>query len=187
MPSTPHARSTPARAAAPRPDRSRPTRSGSWLSPVIPGRRAAASPESKFQRPVFVDSGPPPPGDPGMTSPQAYSAVSGSSTASAELSVMQAMWKILDLRIHAVALADAGEPRPAVERLGVGAALPQIDAASPAILGINELLAYQPRHAAEAGRDVAEMLGAGVQINRWRQLVLHDRRDHRLFSSRIIE
>jgi hypothetical protein len=34
---------------------------------VIPGRRAAASPESIFQRPVFMDSGPRPPGDPGMT------------------------------------------------------------------------------------------------------------------------
>jgi adenine-specific DNA-methyltransferase len=35
---------------------------------VIPGRGAAASPESIFQRPVFMDSGPRPPGDPGMTS-----------------------------------------------------------------------------------------------------------------------
>src|SRR4029077_411472 len=34
---------------------------------VIPGRRAAASPESIFQRPVFMDSGPRPLGDPGMT------------------------------------------------------------------------------------------------------------------------
>src|SRR5207248_8563854 len=35
---------------------------------VIPGRRAAASPESIFQRPVFMDSGPSPAGYPGMTS-----------------------------------------------------------------------------------------------------------------------
>ena len=41
--------------------------------------------------------------------------------------------EILDLRIHAVALADAGEPRPRIERLGVGARLPQIDAAGPAL------------------------------------------------------
>src|SRR5438477_3361886 len=34
---------------------------------VIPGRRAAASPKSIFQRPVFMDSRPRPQGDPGMT------------------------------------------------------------------------------------------------------------------------
>src|SRR5437762_3095232 len=35
---------------------------------VIPGRRAAASSEAIFQRPVFMDSGPRPLADPGMTS-----------------------------------------------------------------------------------------------------------------------
>jgi hypothetical protein len=34
---------------------------------VIPGRRAAGNPESIFQRPVFMDSGPSPRGCPGMT------------------------------------------------------------------------------------------------------------------------
>src|ERR1043166_9064160 len=34
---------------------------------VIPGRRAAASPESIFQRPVFMDSGPRPSADPVLT------------------------------------------------------------------------------------------------------------------------
>src|SRR5437763_10033139 len=34
---------------------------------VIPGRRAAASPASIFQRLVFMDSGPRPSADPGMT------------------------------------------------------------------------------------------------------------------------
>jgi hypothetical protein len=34
---------------------------------VIPGRRAAENPESIFQRPVFMDSGPSPAGCPGMT------------------------------------------------------------------------------------------------------------------------
>src|SRR5437764_11018949 len=34
---------------------------------VIPGRRAAASSEAIFQRPVFMDSGPRPLADPGMT------------------------------------------------------------------------------------------------------------------------
>jgi hypothetical protein len=35
---------------------------------VIPGRREAASPESIFQKLVFMDSEPRPSGDPGMTS-----------------------------------------------------------------------------------------------------------------------
>src|SRR5262249_19451836 len=35
---------------------------------VLPGRRTAASPESIFQRPAFMDSGPRPSGDPAMTS-----------------------------------------------------------------------------------------------------------------------
>jgi hypothetical protein len=34
---------------------------------VIPGRRAAANPESIFQKPVFMDSGSRPWGGPGMT------------------------------------------------------------------------------------------------------------------------
>src|SRR4051812_16940023 len=88
--------------------------------------------------------------------------------------------EILDLRVHAVALADAVEPRPAVEGFGVAAVLPQIDAAGPAVLGIDELLPDQPRHAAEAWRDVAEMLGTGLEIDRGRQFVLHDRGDHRV-------
>src|SRR6266478_1695579 len=39
---------------------------------VIPGRRAAASPEPIFQRPVFMGSGPRPVGDPGMTGGEAH-------------------------------------------------------------------------------------------------------------------
>jgi hypothetical protein len=34
---------------------------------VIPGRSEAVSPQSIFQRPVFMDSGPRAAGDPGMT------------------------------------------------------------------------------------------------------------------------
>src|SRR5438046_23447 len=81
--------------------------------------------------------------------------------------------EILDLRVHAVALADAFEPWPIIEGLGVGAALPQIDAAGPTVLGIDELLAHQPRHLPKTRRDGAEMRGAGREIDRWRQLVLH--------------
>src|SRR5712691_4702285 len=87
--------------------------------------------------------------------------------------------KIFDLRVHAVAVANAVEPGSGIERVGVGAALPQIDAAGPAVLGIDELLADEARDVAEAGRDVAEMRGAGVEIDARRQLVLHDRGDHR--------
>src|SRR6266851_5015269 len=85
----------------------------------------------------------------------------------------------LDLRVHAVAVANAVEPGSGVERVGVGQALPQIDAAGPAVLGIDELLADEARDAAETGRNVAEMRGACVEVDAWRQLVLHDRGDHR--------
>jgi len=37
-----------------------------WQFAVIPGHGAAVNPESIFQRPVFMDSGPRPLGDPGM-------------------------------------------------------------------------------------------------------------------------
>src|SRR6266851_3515405 len=78
--------------------------------------------------------------------------------------------EILDLRLHAVAVANAVEPGSGVERVGVGAALPQIDAAGPAALGIDELLADEAWDAAEAGRNGAEMRGAGVEVDAWRQL-----------------
>src|SRR5437868_1707024 len=48
--------------------------------------------------------------------------------------------EILDLRLHTVALADAVEPRAGIKSLGIGAAVPQIDAAGPAVLGVDELL-----------------------------------------------
>src|SRR5258706_16131410 len=58
--------------------------------------------------------------------------------------------EILDLRVHAVARADAVAPRSGIERLGIGAGLPEVDATGPAVLGIDELLADQAGHAAEA-------------------------------------
>jgi hypothetical protein len=45
----------------------------------------------------------------------------------------------------------------------------QIDAASPAVLGINELLADESRHRPKARRDLAEMLGAGLEVDIRRQ------------------
>src|SRR5258708_1487018 len=68
--------------------------------------------------------------------------------------------EIFDLRIHAVAFTDAVAPRPRIEGLGVGPALPQIDAAGPAVLGVDELLADQAGHRAEAWRELAEGGGA---------------------------
>ena len=50
----------------------------------------------------------------------------------------------------------------------------QIDAASPAVLGINELLADEPRHRPKARRDLAEMLGAGLEVDIRRQAILDD-------------
>src|SRR5262245_35017523 len=48
--------------------------------------------------------------------------------------------EILDLRIDPVAREDAVEPRALIERLGVGEALPLIDAARRAVLAPDELL-----------------------------------------------
>ena len=48
------------------------------------------------------------------------------------------------MRVHAVALADALQPRPGLERLGRCPRLPEIDAAGPAVLGVDELLADSP-------------------------------------------
>src|SRR5262249_8074877 len=84
----------------------------------------------------------------------------------------------LDLGVHAVALADAVQPGPGVERIGRGLGLPQVDAAGPAVLGVDELLADQPRDVAEARGDGAEMSRAGGQADMRRQLVLDDRGNH---------
>src|SRR5579862_8366143 len=90
--------------------------------------------------------------------------------------------EILDLRVHAVALADAVKPRAAVEGVGGGARLPQVDPARPAVLGVDELLADQAGHGAEPWRDLAEMSGAVLQADVGRQTVLHDRGDHPVAS-----
>src|SRR5215469_7850485 len=78
----------------------------------------------------------------------------------------------LDLRIHSVALADAVEPRPGVEGFGIGPALPQIDTAGPAVFRIDELIADKPRHRPEPRRDLAEIFGARLLVDRRRQFVL---------------
>jgi len=85
--------------------------------------------------------------------------------------------EVSDLRIHTVALSDAGEPRPRIECLGVGARLPQIDAAGPAVLGVNKLFADKPWHRAKTRRDLAKMLDAGLVVDVWRKAILDDRGD----------
>src|SRR6202171_890192 len=94
--------------------------------------------------------------------------------------------EILDLRIHAVALANASEPRPRIERLGVGARRPQIDAPGPAVLGINELLANEPRHGPKDRRDLAEMLGAGLEVDTRRKAILDDCGNHGAHTSQTL-
>src|ERR1700750_3144355 len=66
----------------------------------------------------------------------------------------------IDLWLHAVALDDALEPRPGVERLGVFDTIPLVHAACPAAFGPNEVLADQPRHLAEVGCDLVKVLAA---------------------------
>src|SRR5580704_7328180 len=84
----------------------------------------------------------------------------------------------LDLRVHAVALDDAVEPRPAVEDLGVLAGLPLVDASGPAPLAPDEVLADQSLHALEPRRDLVKVLAAGGVVDMGRQLVANGGGDH---------
>src|SRR5882757_5506419 len=77
----------------------------------------------------------------------------------------------LDLRVHAVALNDAVEPRPSVERPGVLDALPLVDAARPIAFVPDEVLADQALHLAEAGGDLVKVLAARGVVDVRRQFV----------------
>src|SRR5258708_5014141 len=80
----------------------------------------------------------------------------------------------IDLRLHAVALDDALEPRPGVERLGVLDALPLVHAARPAAFGPDKVFADQARRLAEVRRDLVKVLATrGVIDLRW-QFVSYD-------------
>src|SRR5262249_25502454 len=83
--------------------------------------------------------------------------------------------------------AYASQPRPRIECLGVGPCLPQIDAAGPAVFGINKLLADEPRHRPKAWRDLAEMLGAGLEVDARRQPILDDCGNHGAHTSQDLE
>src|SRR5207247_8384678 len=84
----------------------------------------------------------------------------------------------LDARRHAVALDDPGEPGAAVERLRVLGGLPLVDAAGPAALAPDEVLADQAGDLPEAGRDLVEVLPARGVVDVGRELVAHGRGGH---------
>jgi hypothetical protein len=92
----------------------------------------------------------------------------------------------LDLRLHAVALYNAVEPRSAVERLGVLDALPLIHASRPAAFAPDEVLAYQPLHLAEAGRDLVKVLATRGVVDLRRQLVSYGGGNHGMSSARLV-
>src|SRR5271156_5080380 len=84
----------------------------------------------------------------------------------------------IDLWLHAVALDDALEPRPGVERLGVLDAIPLVHAAGPAAFGPDEVLADQPRHLAEVGCDLVKVVPARGIVDLRRQFVTYNGGNH---------
>src|SRR5258705_11848482 len=80
----------------------------------------------------------------------------------------------IDLWLHAVALEDALEPRPGVERLGVLDAIPLVHAAHPAAFAPNKLLAEYPLHLVEVGCDLLKVLSARGLVATLRQIVVND-------------
>src|SRR3984893_4921523 len=92
--------------------------------------------------------------------------------------------EILDLRLVAVAGADAVAPGAGVEGFGVGLRFPHIDAAGDAaFLPADELLADEASGLQEIRRDLGKMLAAFLETDRWRQIVENDGGDHRALLS----
>src|SRR5258708_25599556 len=88
--------------------------------------------------------------------------------------------KILDLRIVAVACANAVPPRAGIEGFGVGLGFPHIDATGDAaFLPADELLPEEAFGLQEIGRDLREMFAAFLKTNRWRQVIENNGGDHR--------
>src|ERR1700675_2594379 len=88
-------------------------------------------------------------------------------------------FKILDLRIVAVAGADAVAPGAGVEGFGVGLRFPHVNAAGDAAFpSADELLADETRRFEKIRRDLGEMLAAFLEPDRWRQIVENDGGDH---------
>jgi hypothetical protein len=92
-------------------------------------------------------------------------------------------FEILDLRIVAVAGADAVAPGAGVERFGVVPGFSHIDAAGDAaFFPADELLAHETFGFEEIRRDFAEMLAAFLKPDRWRQVVENNGSNHRRSS-----
>src|ERR1700676_1922669 len=87
--------------------------------------------------------------------------------------------EILDLRIVAVAGADAVAPGAGVEGFSVGLRFPHVNAAGDRHFpSADELLAHKTRRFEKIRRDLGEMLAAFLEPNRWRQVVENDGSDH---------
>src|SRR5438094_8097490 len=84
----------------------------------------------------------------------------------------------LDLRLHAVSLDDAVEPRPAVKAPRVLEGLPLIDTPRPAGLAPDEVLAEQALHLPEPRGDLVEVRAAGGVVDVRRELVADSRGYH---------
>src|ERR1700722_1351688 len=88
--------------------------------------------------------------------------------------------EILDLRVVAVARANAVPPGAAVEGFGVFLGFPHVDATGDAsFFPADELLAQEAFGFQEIGRDSGEMLAAFLKTDRWRKVVENDGGDHR--------
>ena len=77
-----------------------------------------------------------------------------------------------------VALDDAVPPRPGIEGLGGFARLPLVDPAGSPVIAADEVLADQPRHVAEAGRDLMVVVAAGRPVDGRRQRIADDGANH---------
>src|SRR6202790_5750326 len=87
--------------------------------------------------------------------------------------------EILDLRIVAVAGADAVAPGAGVEGFSGGLRFPHVNAAGDAAFpSADELLAHKTRRFEKIRRDLGEMLAAFLEPDRWRQIVENDGSDH---------
>jgi hypothetical protein len=88
-------------------------------------------------------------------------------------------FKILDLRVVAVAGADAVAPGAGVEGFGVGLCFPHVNAAGDAaFLAADELLAHKTRRFEKIRRDLGEVLAAFLEPDRWRQIVENNGGNH---------
>src|SRR5918994_2458189 len=87
--------------------------------------------------------------------------------------------EVADVGRGAIAVGDVVLPLRRVDGLGVGAGLPQIDAAADAALVVEQVvLAHQALHAAVLGRRTLEQLGGLPGVDVGGKLEVHDGGDH---------